>query len=315
MPVPRRPPFAGRDGEIAELSELRARAEAGEGTLVLVSGEAGVGKTRLAEELATQHAGSALALWGRCIDSPAAPPYLPWLQVTRELRRSLGADAFAALATPQQHEEIIRGLPELQPGSQPVEPPAGRYGFFDAMSALLRGAAARRPLLIVLDDLHWADEPTLLLLGWLAADLRGAAILAVGIYREDPLPADHALHRLVGSAARDAMVPLHVGGLQVPALAALARAAGVDDADALAEQLERRTGGNPFFTIETLRLLASDPLAGAQVPEGAAALLNQRLAPLSPECRGLLDAAAVAGDFSLDILSGAPASRARGTPL
>ena len=311
MPVPRHPPFAGRDHELQELLDLLARAGDGEGALVLLSGEAGIGKTRLAEELTARAGEGTLALWGRCVDSPAAPPYLPWLQVARGLRRALGADGFAELATPVQHQAILAALPELRDaGAEPGHDHGDRFVLFEAMSDLLRSAAAARPVLLVLDDLHWADEPTLLLLGWLAADLPRTRLLAVATYRDQALGPDHPLRRLLHEAPRGALVPLALDGLGEGALATLARAAGMEDADALAGPLARRTGGNPFFTIETLRLLAADP-AGAtadRVPEGAAAVLGRRLDTLSPACRSLLDAAAVAGDFSLDVLERATAT-------
>jgi DNA-binding CsgD family transcriptional regulator len=317
--VPRRPPFAGRRRELDELQQLRLRAAAGEGALCLLSGDPGIGKTRLAEELTAAQPGGALVLWGRCVDSPAAPPYLPWVQAVRELRRSTGADHFATLAGAGL-PSLLQAMPELADPvaatrstapRRPDDAESSRYALFEAMAATLRAAAAEQPLLIVLDDLHWADEPSLQLLAWLVPELPRTAALLLATYRDADLPADHALRRLEQDAPRGALARLRLGGLDTPDLAALVRAAGMEDAgDDVAAHLHDHTGGNPFFTIETLRLLAADPASRSwtsAVPDSVADVLGRRLGSLSAGCRALLEAAAVAADFSLDLLQSATA--------
>jgi len=321
--VPRRPPFAGRRRELDELQQLRLRAAAGEGALCLLSGDPGIGKTRLAEELTAAEPGAALVLWGRCVDSPAAPPYLPWLQALRELRRGTGADHFAALAG-DGLPSLLQAMPELadptaatrstaQRRSQDAE--QSRFALFETVAATLRAAATELPLLIVLDDLHWADEPSLQLLAWLVAELPRTPVLPLATYRDAGLPAEHALRRLEQDAPRGAVARLRLGGLDTPDLATLVHASGMDAGADVAARLHDHTGGNPFFTIETLRLLAADPESRswtAAVPDSVADVLGRRLATLSAGCLAMLEAAAVAGDFSLDLLQSATAEpRAR----
>jgi predicted ATPase len=156
-------PFVGRAAELAALATDLDAAVAGHGAVVLLAGEHGIGKTRLAEELAAlADARGVLGLWGRCWEGEGAPAFWPWVQVVRgyvraadpaELRSDLGAGA-AEIA------RLAPALAERLPGLSaptPVEPEAARFRLFDSLAGFLRAAASRRPLLLVLDDLHWAD--------------------------------------------------------------------------------------------------------------------------------------------------------------
>jgi predicted ATPase len=171
-------PFVGRKAELAALTVDLDAVLTGRGQVVLVAGEPGIGKTRLAEELAgqaTAHGG--LVLWGRCWEGEGAPAFWPWVQVVRAyiqaadaatLRQDMGAGA-ADIA--QLLPAVRERLPDL-PTPPPTEPEAARFRLFDSLAGFLRAAAARRPLLLVLDDLHWADAPSLALLRFLAGSWR-----------------------------------------------------------------------------------------------------------------------------------------------
>ena len=158
-------PFVGREAELAALAGDLDGATGGQGGMVLLAGEPGIGKTRLAEELAAQAtARGVLVLWGRCWEGEGAPAFWPWVQVVRAyvetadpagLRQEMGAGAPDIAQLVPSVRDRLPGLP-IPP---PVEPEAARFRMFDSLTGFLRAASVRRPLLLVLDDLHWADAP------------------------------------------------------------------------------------------------------------------------------------------------------------
>ncbi len=281
--------FVGRAFALAELSRFVDDAAGGRGGLRLVAGDPGIGKTTLAAELAAR-ATEVDAVWGSCWEGDGAPALWPWIQVLRAVGRRRPAVAPGPI------------LGRLVPEFGGVGEPRGdfderaRFQLFDAIGAFLRAAGEARPLLVVLDDLHWADTSTLVLLGFLVPALRGARVAVVGTYRGLEVPAGHALHRLV--SARSGVVPLE--GLAPEEVADLARdvaRAGVSPS--AAEGLHRATGGNPFFVRELLHLPD-----GAAVPDSVGEVIRARVARASPEARALLDAAAVLGhEGRLDVIA------------
>lgn len=249
----------GRDGELRELLGAAATALAGgRGFTALLCGEAGIGKSRLAAEFADR-LGIPVA-WAACPQDGGAPPYWPWAQVLDRLGRS------DALTAPD--------------GAAPA---AARFQMFDAVAAALRASA---PVLIVLDDLHWADRPSLLLLEAIRAHLGAAPVLVLGTYR-DTEPEAGAV------AAIAAERRLALRGLTAGELApAIADATGETITPEVAATLRERTGGNPFFAAELVRLLrAEGDLAG--VPSGVRAVLDRRLDRLPQRTEAMLRAAAV----------------------
>ena len=215
---------------------------------MLLGGEPGIGKTRLAEELAAKATErGALVLWGRCWEGEGAPAFWPWVQVVRAyveaadpvvLRRDMGAGAAdIAQVVPAVHDH----LPDL-PTPPPVEPEAARFRLFDSLAEFLRAAATRRPLLLVLDDLHWADAPSLALLRFLGRELEGAGLLVVGIYRHTEVDRGHPLLATLADLTRkgiDVDRPHRPGGESGP------RTAFVHDPDGYRIELVQWPPGHP----------------------------------------------------------------------
>jgi DNA-binding CsgD family transcriptional regulator/tetratricopeptide (TPR) repeat protein len=327
-------PFVGREAELAVLTADLDAAMAGRGGVVLLAGEPGIGKTRLAEELAAQaRARGALCLWGRCWEGEGAPAFWPWVQVVRAyvqasdpeaLHRDMGAGA-ADIA--QLVPAVRDRLPDL-PTPPPTEPEAARFRLFDSLAGFLRAAAARRPLLLVLDDLHCADAPSLALLRFASRELEGAGLLMLGIYRHTEVDRDHPLLGTLADLTRGQHHRrLLLGGLDQRDVASfVALVVGVEPSSELAATVHRQTDGNPFFVTEVVRLLASQgrlnhaetgpPPRTSGLPEGVKAVVAQRLGRLSDGCRQVLEVAAVLGrDFDLRVLqpaSGLDANRLLG---
>jgi DNA-binding CsgD family transcriptional regulator len=319
-------PFVGRARELAALTTDLDAAVSGRGRVVLVAGEPGIGKTRLAEELAPRAtARGAAVLWGRCWEGAGAPAFWPWVQIVRRyvqvqagdptsLRHDLG---FGAAEIAQLVPAVHDCVPDL-PTPPPLEPEAARFRLFDSLAGFLRTAAARRPLLLVLDDLHWADASSLALLRFVSRELEGAGPLVVGSYRHTEVVQGHPLLAAVADLTRGPHRWLLLGGLgQRDVASFVALVAGAEPSAELAAEVYRQTDGNPFFVTEMVRLLASqgrlDPaergaaVLGGGLPEGIRAVVGERLGRLSDDCRRILEAAAVVGrDFELRVLQ--PAS-------
>jgi DNA-binding SARP family transcriptional activator len=314
----RRGSFVGRERELAELVGGLDDAFAGRGSVFLLVGEPGIGKSRLAEELiADARARGARVLVGRCWEAGGAPAYWPWVQALRayvrdaepgSLRAQLG-DGAADLA--QLLPELRGLLPDV--GEPPApESEGARFRLFDVTSSFLVNAAKARPLVIVLDDLHAADEPSLLLLQFLARQLGESRLLIVGAYRDvDPTPADPLRTTLMELAREPVTRRLELAGLGEPDVAQFLELAapGASAAD-FAPAVHAETEGNPLFVGEILRLLAAEnrldepataPLA---IPQSVREVIGRRLRHLSYECNELLVLASVLGrEFDLDALA------------
>ena len=208
--------FVGRQRELAELRAGLEDARTGRGRFFLVVGEAGIGKTRLVEELAHEAAkGTGVAVWGRCWEGTGAPPYWPWVQVIRAYLRSLRAeplDGVVGAGAPylvQLVPELGERLGELPAQSLSLHSEHARFYLFDAVATFLKSAAERTPLVLVFDDLQWADAPSLLLLQFLAHEVRDARLLILGTYREVEARQTPAVAEILGALGRDAHhVPL-----------------------------------------------------------------------------------------------------------
>jgi tetratricopeptide (TPR) repeat protein len=303
--------LVGRARPLGELETALRAAVAGRGALALVTGEAGIGKSRLAAELATRAPSlGARVVWASCWDGGGAPAYWPWVQALRaagagrdpvELAADLGLGAAEVL---RLAPELAGPLPAPPPDPPRLEPEQARFRLFDAVAAFLRASAGRTPLLLVVDDLQWADVPSLLLLRFLARDLRDSRMLLLATYRDPELGPEDPVAELVADLARAAL-RLPLAGLASEEVGALLEdATGAPPDPATVAALHRRSGGNPLFAAELARLLANQGLAGAAVPDTIRAVLGRRLARLDPDCRDLLKLAAVAGvRFGVEVLA------------
>jgi len=310
--------FRGRHQECAELRAGLADAVAGRGRLFLLVGEAGIGKTRLADEFSAEaRAGGGQVLWGRSWQGGGAPAYWPWVQVVRSyvrqrdpqsLQQELGDGAAYVAQIAPELREIISGLPAIPR----LEPDHLRFSLFDAMSMFLRNAARRTPLTLVLDDLHAADTASLLLLGFLARDLRESRLLVIGSYRDAEARLDRDIGALLGELARDARC-LPLRGLGQEDVRALIESSGARSPHrSLVQAVHQATDGNPYFVGEVVRLLRGEGRLEAAVlpdeplgiPDGVRLAIEQRLAGASPAVRHVLDVAAVVGrDFDARLVT------------
>lgn len=289
----------GRRRERAWLEDAAADAAAGRGALLLLGGEAGVGKTRLAEEVGL--ASGALLLRGAA--SPAAPPYCP---VVAALRGHLRRDPRALDGCGPLRGHLALLLPELGDAVAQSDRPT----LFEAMRTALAAIAQSGPVILLLDDLQWSDDTTLELLATLAGPLRELRVLAIAAYRSDEIPRPHPLRRLRTQLRRDRLLrEVVLEPLSEQQTAELAgRVAGEPVSPALARALHNRTQGVPFFVEELAEGLRADgrlregaqglELAGdgeAPLPETIRDAVLLRTAGLSAAARDAVEAAAVAG--------------------
>lgn len=296
--------FVGRVVDLRELTAVVDAARQGRGRLVLVSGEPGIGKTRLVEEVGRfATAGDLRVVWGRSWQGGGAPAFWPWAEVLRELP---DADHPAApQAEPGRPAGAVARLVEgvVHASASPArDVDEERFAVFDAVVAFLRAAAQERPLLLALDDLQWADPSSLLLLQFVARHLHDSRVAVVGLFRDTEMGAAHPLARVVSELA-SSCTRITLRGLDLDEVVVLLGPVVGDASDReLAWALQRRTGGNPFFLREVLRSLtrrhATDRLwlaDGEVLPESVREAVRARVDHLSEAARELLAAAAVVG--------------------
>jgi len=321
--------FVGRQREMGDLKACLEDALSGRGRMVMLVGEPGIGKTRTAHELAT-YAGlrGAQVLWGRSYEEQGVPPYWPWVQAIRsyvrerdpeQLRSEMGSGA-ADIA--EVVSDVRERLPDLQPAPQ-LEPEQARFRLFDSITAFLRTASQRQPLVLVLDDLHWADQPSLLLLQFVARELGGARLLIIGTYRDMELSRQHPLSEVLGELTRERLFQrvLLRGLTQDDVGRFIEMTSGNSPSRGLVEAVHTQTEGNPLFVTEVVRLLVqegaltSDPSPSGRgetegrgegdswtirIPEGVREVIGRRLNRLSQRCNEALTVASIVGrEFTL----------------
>ncbi|EFG77816.1 adenylate/guanylate cyclase catalytic domain protein [Mycobacterium parascrofulaceum ATCC BAA-614] len=303
-----RGPFVGREDELERLAAAWRAAVAGGTNAVLIAGEPGVGKTRLAGEWC-RHAydDGALVIYGRC-DEDLGAPYQPFAEALRALVPCLGAGGLGGLRGVEALLTLVPGLADVVPdlaAPTRADPDTERYALFDAVVALLAMASASAPVVLVLDDLHWAAKPTLLLLRHLLRFGEHARMQIIGTYRSTDLDRSHPLAAMLADLHRDGTANrLGLSGLDEDDVTAYVAEAGYNDEE-LARALASVTGGNPFFLIEALRHV--DESGGrwdqSTLPQGVREAVSRRLSRLPAEANRALAAAAVVGSrFALELV-------------
>src|SRR5436190_7692940 len=306
--------FLGRERELGELRGALEALSSGRGGLFLLVGEPGIGKTRLADEACELASRGGFAVhWGRCWESGGAPAYWPWAEIVSALWTEAGlagADAEALAAI----------VPELAARSSAVAAGAGgdaeqaRFRIFRAVASLLGRVSGQRPLVLVLDDLHAADQSSLLLLRFLARELRALRVLIIGAYRDVEARLSQETGQLLAHVGREART-LHLGRLASTEVASFIRAVAGELPQATVTSIFEATHGNPLFLDEVVRtLVARGDLARTEsaaelvVPFGVREAIRQHLARLSDEDRAVVEVASVLGnDVRTGLLAAATA--------
>jgi DNA-binding SARP family transcriptional activator len=330
VPLPRRlasdaslaPGFVGRSRELEVLHEAVKRVDFGERQVALLSGEPGVGKTALAAYLGSEcHARGAAVLYGRC-DEEMVVPYQPFAEALGHYVNHTGLDGLEGQFT--DLKALVRPGATGREVLDDQEADSQRFRMFAAVVGLLASASSDAMVVVVLDDLQWADRPTLLLLRHVSSAPLDR-VLVIGTYRASNLSNVHPLtDTLVALQHEPGIVRLDLSGLDdVDTVELLSRTTGYpldEDGVSFAHALRRETDGNPFFTVELLRHLAdtgalrrddstgrwaaSDDLTVEGLPRSVRQLIGQRVERLGPDARRLLSTAAVIGpEFDLSLLS------------
>ncbi|HEY4409537.1 MAG TPA: AAA family ATPase, partial [Acidimicrobiia bacterium] len=309
-------PFVGRDGPQARLLALISEAGAGRGGLAFVVGEPGIGKTRLVEELAEHGRRDGFTVvWGHCLDGDWSPPYAPFAEAL-EAATALGEPDELAIDLGTGGSALAQLLPGLRerladlPVAIPVQPDEERFRLHDAMAQFLIARSRRAPLLVCVDDLHWADHSTVAMLRHVVRFAPANRLLVVGTYRDGEVGPGHPLHDALGDLRREVEFErLRLEGLEAKAVAELLEAMPEHDVlRSVAAAIASETDGNPFFIKELLRHLVEEgrlvqggdggwtpdrPVAELGIPDGVREVIDRRLARLSGEANKLLSAASV----------------------
>ncbi|MFL5982426.1 MAG: ATP-binding protein, partial [Gaiellaceae bacterium] len=305
---PSRGALVGYGQELASLEDLLEQTLVGQGRLALVSGEPGIGKSRLADELATvAQARGAQVVWGRCSTSGGAPAYWPWTQIFRalaaerdpaSLRNALGSSGAAELA------QLVPDLGDLLADGRAPDPEEGRFRLHDAARTFIARLAAERPLVIVLDDAHAADTSSLSLLEFASGVVMDAPVLILVTYRDTEAALERGLSQTIGELARttDCLQLVLTGLTEEDTTHFVEVSADLEPMPALAAAIHEATSGNPLFVTELVRLLRTEDRLreigdreSLALPRGVDQVIARRLERLSDPCHEMLATAAVIG--------------------
>ncbi|MGH2517627.1 MAG: ATP-binding protein, partial [Ktedonobacterales bacterium] len=311
-------PLVARDGEMSQALAAADMVMSGSGRLVLLTGEPGIGKTRLAQEmtLAVRNRGFLVAT-GRCYEPEQAVAYYPFLEALAIAAEAAPTAVRAAL--PQRWPDVLRLIPGGRPDAVGALAPERSVGggqeeqqrLYWAVTGFVRALAEQRPVALLLDDLHWADSASLALLQHLARHTRASRVLLLGTYRDMEISRQHPLEGALRSLIREQLLErIPVRRLSLAGTAALVAATfGWSEAPPeLAPLLHQRTDGNPFFTQEVLHALVERgdvfeqgghwkrrALEEISVPESVRSAIGERAARLSPPAQEILHEASVLG--------------------
>ncbi len=319
-----------------ELGELKASLESmlsGRGQVVFIAGEPGIGKTRLAEELLVYaRLRGCLALTGRCYEQEVAIPYLPVAEVLQAAVRSLADERLEEALGPHA-PEIVKLVPELasrvaslEP-SPPLEPNQERLRLYESARSFLTTLARRQPLVVLIDDLHWADAGTLQLLRHVARGLRAERLLVVGTYRDVEVDRTHPLSTMLAEMNRERLYRrILIRGLTAEHVAAMIQATFQTRnpvSEEMRDRVFRETEGNPFFVEEVLKHLVETGaiyradggwerknIEELDVPQSVREVIGRRLERVSEPCQRALTVASVIGRrFPFEVLQPATGVR------
>jgi DNA-binding SARP family transcriptional activator len=285
-------PLVGRDSEVRDAQAAFERVRQGGTGLLLVAGEPGIGKSRLVAELATRASRAGASVLAGRVAEDALVPYQAWVEALAGYLAAIPRDAAAAL-TARDEAALARILPGVPAAPAPAE---DRFRLLEAVAGLLSSVSRDRPTVVVLDDLHWAEQASLVLLRHVLRWPGSMRLLLVATYRESELGRAHPLSAALADLRRDTAVDrIRLGGLDARSTAALSPEAPA----ALALAVHRRTGGNPFFARELFRNATESGADG--LPEGVREVIGHRLDRLGVDAGEVLAAAAVLGPrFSVD---------------
>jgi class 3 adenylate cyclase len=307
--------FVGRDELLAQLVRLRKETAVGGCRAALLGGEPGIGKTRLATALAENaHADGAIVLAGRC-DEDLGVPFQPFVEALQHYAAHAAEPRLGRFGG--ELSRLVPEISEMIPGLAPPissDPETERYRLFDAVAAWLSAVSAEAPVLLVIDDIHWAAKPTLLLLRHVLRSAEPLRLLVVITYRDSELSRDHPLTEFLADTRRlDGVERVPLTGLDQAGVTAFVEAAAghrlSDSEQSLPEAVWAETEGNPFFVAEVLRHLAETggleqrdgrwvitaPVEELGIPEGIRDVVGRRLARLSQVTNQALTMGAVAG--------------------
>ncbi len=309
--------LVGRELEKQILLEAFQEAQQGGGNIVLIRGEPGIGKSSLASSFVEEVKGeTAWVVYGQCHETLGSPPFWPWLQILRNLQLtddSLGlspAAIFESLAEAESKQQ--NRITSTFGGSGDGDGGGEQFLLFSKIANVLAQYASQRPLILVIDDLHWADKSSLLLLSHICRKLSQQAILVIGTYRDIEITRKHPLFESLGDISRQANLRrIALKGLSEKEVTGfIENTVSTTLSPEILRSLYEKTEGNPLFVSEVARILQQEKtnLAHGQVaveiPEGIQEAIGRRLNQLSEECNELLPLAAVIGrKFGLQVLN------------
>jgi DNA-binding NarL/FixJ family response regulator len=307
-------------GRQVELDTMRAALEAARSadgtTVVLVSGEAGIGKSALIRAFAqSARESAALVLQSACTEDRGAPAYWPWIQITRAMLERLDGSALAralcGITAPVAEllPELLDRVPHSSSPAPITDGAQARFRMFDALAQLYRRTASSTSLVMILEDVHWADTASLHLLAFLASQTQDAGLLLIASFRDEGLARDDRLYALQRELQRSVRLEhLRLRGLAPAHLGKLIQVAGAHNpTQGLLHFIQAKTDGHPLYAIELARQLAHEgvraPDDSAYLPPTLRALIASRVQQLSPMTRAVMSAAAVIGvAFDLQLL-------------
>jgi len=317
--------FVGRARELVELRAALDDAIGGKGRLFLLAGEPGIGKTRLADEFSRVAVEQGVrVLWGRCWEGGGAPPYWPLCAIIRGCIEGCSTAQQEVLLGPGTRE-VAQLIPEFRPSRPSLEetrtisdPESARFRLFGSVATFLGNAARIAPLLIVIEDLHDADQPSLQMLRFVARETKAARIMILSTYRDIEIRQSPELGKLIGDLNREGWTVPLAGLNQTEVRQFVEQLSGQKAKEKLVADLWHATNGNPLFVEGVVRMLISEgkidsETSAFEIPDGVRESIRRRLAALSSETQTVLSiASAIGNEFDFRLLeraSGIPAAQ------